>query len=131
MGVDPDGIVGFWSCPRDRKTHKVKPCPDEVSHSILRQSHPTCYEPYLRSLLLNKPDALRKIFVKEGFTPTFENNGFNIFQVGKKFFEILKRHILVLPVRAFCADAHLASKRTARRQFNLPCRKRLGLISSD
>jgi hypothetical protein len=59
--------------------------------------------------------------VKQGFPPTFEDYGLNVPQIGKKFFEILKRYILILPVWAFCTDAHLASERASRRQFNLPC----------
>jgi hypothetical protein len=121
VGVDPDGIVRFRGCPRNRKAHKVKPCFNELGHPILRKSHPTGYKSYLRSLFLDKPDALRKILVKQGFPPTFEDYGLNVLQIGKKFFEILKRYILILPVWAFCADAHLASERTSRRQFNLPC----------
>jgi hypothetical protein len=39
--------------------------------------------------------------MEQGFAPTFEYNGFNILQVGKDVFEILKRHILVLPFRTF------------------------------
>src|SRR4030042_3156383 len=121
MGIDPNGIVRFWGCSRDRQTHKVKPCFDEFGHTILLQSHAACYEPNLSPLLLNKSDALRKIFVKQGLPPTFQNNGFNFPKIREEFFEILKRHILVLPVSAFCSDAHLTSERTSGRQFNLPC----------
>ena len=61
--------------------------------------------------------------MEQGFAPTLEDNGFNVLQVRKDFFEILKRHVLELPIGIFRADAHLAQERTAGGQFDLPCRE--------
>jgi hypothetical protein len=121
MGVDPNGIMYFRGGPGDRETHKVKACLDELRDPIPCQSHPAGDKPNLRSFLLNQPDALREVFVKQGFPPTFENDGLDLLQTGKESFEILKSHILELPMSAFRSDAHPASERTSRRQFNLPC----------
>ena len=39
--------------------------------------------------------------MEQGFAPSLEYNGFNILQAGKNFLEILKGHILELPLRTF------------------------------
>ena len=39
--------------------------------------------------------------MEQGFTPPFENDGFNISQVRENFLKILESHILVLPSIVF------------------------------
>ena len=102
MGVYPDGIVGLFCYARDGKTYKIKACHGSARKPEFRvnpfplvtnpTSGPSCLTSWMHS---------SKIRMKQGFSPSLQDDCFNLFQVRENFFEILEGHVVESASRPF------------------------------
>jgi hypothetical protein len=122
--VYPDGIMGFGRGPGEGKADEICTRLNQLGDVFLGKGHAAGDKPDPGSLFPDEPDDFGQSGVEERLSPSLEDDGIYIPEVGEDFMEVLEAHILprhaVVPFPA----AHFASQGAACGQLDLPGGKR-------
>jgi hypothetical protein len=118
--VNPDGIMGFRRGPGEGETDEIGARLNQFGHIIISERHAAGHKPDLGSLVPDEANDFNQPGVEKRLSPSFEDDGIDIPEVGKDFLEIFQSHILPRHAVVAFPAAHFATQGAAGGELDLP-----------